>query len=149
MQYSTYTGTLHGKCLSSKCYDVIGCCAYLSLTRSQFSVIIRQLFEAFNNTVSTTNGEEFCRTVLSWLDQHCTLPALRPGMWGDLSHSLVSNSSLPSIAIAPPPFFLVPAPSFPSRPLYPRTAPVIPSSLFVLLACPFSLLHAPLLTPHV
>ena len=51
----------------------------LSLTPPQFSVIIRPLFDSFNNLVSTTSPDELCRTVLSWLDQHCSLVALRPG----------------------------------------------------------------------
>lgn len=40
---------------------------------------MRQLFEEYNNTVSTASVEDFCRTVLAWLEQHCSLPALRPG----------------------------------------------------------------------
>ena len=37
------------------------------------------LFDSYNSTVSTASMEEFCRTVLSWLDQHCSLVVLRPG----------------------------------------------------------------------
>ncbi|MBN3304231.1 MLXIP protein, partial [Amia calva] len=43
-----------------------------------FSIIIKPLFESFNAMVSTTSTEELCQTTLSWLDQHCSLPVLRP-----------------------------------------------------------------------
>lgn len=48
----------------------------------QFSVIIKPLFESFKGMVSTSSLEELHRTVLSWLDQHCSLPVLRPSEWG-------------------------------------------------------------------
>ncbi|XP_011616316.1 carbohydrate-responsive element-binding protein isoform X2 [Takifugu rubripes] len=43
-----------------------------------FSIIIEPLFESYNGMVSTASMEELCRSTLSWLDQHCSLPALRP-----------------------------------------------------------------------
>ncbi|CAB1353078.1 unnamed protein product [Coregonus sp. 'balchen'] len=43
-----------------------------------FSIIIEPLFESYNGMVSTASVEDLCRTTLSWLDQHCSLPALRP-----------------------------------------------------------------------
>ncbi|XP_068187310.1 carbohydrate-responsive element-binding protein isoform X2 [Antennarius striatus] len=43
-----------------------------------FSVIIEPLFESYNGMVSTASVEDLCRSTLSWLDQHCSLPALRP-----------------------------------------------------------------------
>lgn len=49
-----------------------------------FSVLMRQLFEEYNNMVSTVSVEEFCRTVLAWLEQHCSLPALRPAALSSL-----------------------------------------------------------------
>lgn len=49
-----------------------------------FSVLMRQLFEEYNNMVSTVSVEEFCRTVLGWLEQHCSLPALRPAALSSL-----------------------------------------------------------------
>nr|XP_033776524.1 MLX-interacting protein-like isoform X2 [Geotrypetes seraphini] len=45
-----------------------------------FSIIIKPLFETYQETVSTSSLDEFCHSVLTWLDQHCTLPVLRPGM---------------------------------------------------------------------
>lgn len=50
-----------------------------------FSIIIRPLFESFNGTVSTASREELCRTVLSWLDRHCSLLALRPTVLSSLT----------------------------------------------------------------
>lgn len=50
----------------------------VSSTRCQFSVIMEPLFESYNGMVSTASMEELCRSALSWLDQHCSLPALRP-----------------------------------------------------------------------
>ncbi|XP_008331021.1 carbohydrate-responsive element-binding protein [Cynoglossus semilaevis] len=43
-----------------------------------FSIIIEPLFESFNAMVSTASVEDLCRSTVSWLDQHCSLPALRP-----------------------------------------------------------------------
>ncbi|XP_071944919.1 MLX-interacting protein-like [Antedon mediterranea] len=50
-----------------------------------FSIIIRPLFESFNTVVSTSSKEELLRTVLSWLDQHCSLLALRPTVLSSLT----------------------------------------------------------------
>lgn len=44
----------------------------------QFSIIIEPLFESYNGMVSTASAADLCRSTLSWLDQHCSLPALRP-----------------------------------------------------------------------
>ncbi|KAK4812285.1 hypothetical protein QYF61_014071 [Mycteria americana] len=46
-----------------------------------FSIIIRPLFESFNGMVSTASMESLTQTSLAWLDQHCSLPALRPSRW--------------------------------------------------------------------
>ncbi|KAM4809709.1 MLX-interacting protein [Rhinophrynus dorsalis] len=43
-----------------------------------FSIIIKPLFEAFNDMVSTTSIEELYTTTQEWLERHCSLPALRP-----------------------------------------------------------------------
>uniref|UniRef100_G3QA14 BHLH domain-containing protein n=1 Tax=Gasterosteus aculeatus aculeatus TaxID=481459 RepID=G3QA14_GASAC len=43
-----------------------------------FSIIIEPLFESYNGMVSTASVEDLCRSTLSWMDQHCSLPALRP-----------------------------------------------------------------------
>ncbi|NWT66967.1 MLXIP protein, partial [Prunella himalayana] len=43
-----------------------------------FSIIIKPLFESFNGMVSTTSFKDLNETALAWLDQHCSLPVLRP-----------------------------------------------------------------------
>lgn len=51
-----------------------------SLTWAQFSILIRPLFESFNGMVSTASLQSLRQTSLAWLDQYCSLPALRPSM---------------------------------------------------------------------
>ncbi|XP_004705682.1 carbohydrate-responsive element-binding protein isoform X1 [Echinops telfairi] len=43
-----------------------------------FSILIRPLFESFNGMVSTASLQSLRQTSLAWLDQHCSLPTLRP-----------------------------------------------------------------------
>ncbi|XP_077177035.1 MLX-interacting protein-like isoform X2 [Paroedura picta] len=62
-----------------------------------FSVIIKPLFESYTRTVITGNIKDFCQSVLSWLEQHCTLPILRPA----LSGSLLQLSKITSILTQP------------------------------------------------
>jgi len=51
------------------------------LNSSQFSLIIRSLFESYSSSMlSVGSSEELSRSVLAWLQQHCSLVALRPGM---------------------------------------------------------------------
>lgn len=49
------------------------------MTRAQFSTIIAPLFDSYNGMVSTASVEELRRSILAWLDQHCSLTVLRPG----------------------------------------------------------------------
>ena len=77
---------LDDRCLTCPAQGRICCDPWLEF---QFSVLMRQLFEEYNNMVSTVNVEEFCRTVLGWLEQHCSLPALRPG---EFINDFVTNS---------------------------------------------------------
>ena len=77
---------LDDRCLTFPAQLRICCDPWLAF---QFSVLMRQLFEEYNNMVSTANVEEFCRTVLGWLEQHCSLPALRPG---EFINDFVTNS---------------------------------------------------------
>ncbi|XP_053255426.1 MLX-interacting protein-like isoform X2 [Podarcis raffonei] len=62
-----------------------------------FSMVIKPLFESYTRTVSTGNIKEFCDSVLSWLEQHCTLPILRPAISG----SLLQLSKITSILTRP------------------------------------------------
>ncbi|NXP78507.1 MLXPL protein, partial [Ramphastos sulfuratus] len=59
-----------------------------------FSIIIRPLFESFNGMVSTASMESLTQTSLAWLDQHCSLPALRPTVLSSLRQLSVSTSIL-------------------------------------------------------
>jgi MAX-like protein X len=45
-----------------------------------FSIIITPLFDSYNDMVSTASIDDLCRTTLTWLEQHCSLVQLRPGM---------------------------------------------------------------------
>ncbi|XP_068066154.1 carbohydrate-responsive element-binding protein isoform X2 [Anomalospiza imberbis] len=59
-----------------------------------FSIIIRPLFESFNGMVSTASMESLTQTSLAWLDQHCSLPALRPTVLSSLRQLSISTAIL-------------------------------------------------------
>ncbi|XP_063171912.1 LOW QUALITY PROTEIN: MLX-interacting protein [Candoia aspera] len=59
-----------------------------------FSVIIKPLFETFNEMVSTTSLQELNRTALAWLDERCSLPVLRPMVLNSLRHLSTTTSIL-------------------------------------------------------
>ncbi|XP_025054920.1 MLX-interacting protein isoform X2 [Alligator sinensis] len=59
-----------------------------------FSIIIKPLFESFNGMVSTTSFEDLNQTAMAWLDQHCTLPVLRPMVLNTLRHLSTTTSIL-------------------------------------------------------
>ncbi|XP_032650858.1 MLX-interacting protein-like isoform X2 [Chelonoidis abingdonii] len=62
-----------------------------------FSMLIKPLFESYRGAVSTHSAKEFCQSVLGWLEQHCTLPMLRPA----ISSSLLQLSKLTAILTQP------------------------------------------------
>ncbi|XP_054703106.1 carbohydrate-responsive element-binding protein isoform X3 [Grus americana] len=66
-----------------------------------FSIIIRPLFESFNGMVSTASMESLTQTSLAWLDQHCSLPALRPTVLSSLRQLSISTSILSDPACIP------------------------------------------------
>ncbi|XP_036251087.1 carbohydrate-responsive element-binding protein [Molothrus ater] len=66
-----------------------------------FSIIIRPLFESFNGMVSTASMESLTQTSLTWLDQHCSLPALRPTVLSSLRQLSISTSILSDPARVP------------------------------------------------
>ncbi|XP_031682859.1 carbohydrate-responsive element-binding protein [Oncorhynchus kisutch] len=66
-----------------------------------FSIIIEPLFESYNGMVSTASVEDLCRTTLSWLDQHCSLPALRPMVLSSLRLLSTSTSILTDPSLVP------------------------------------------------
>ncbi|KAG8181810.1 hypothetical protein JTE90_001466 [Oedothorax gibbosus] len=59
-----------------------------------FSLIISPLVESFNNNVSTANVDELCKSILTWLEQHCSLVALRPRVLNSLRQLSTSTSIL-------------------------------------------------------
>ncbi|NXE82966.1 MLXPL protein, partial [Cochlearius cochlearius] len=66
-----------------------------------FSIIFRPLFESFNSMVSTASMESLTQTSLTWLDQHCSLPALRPTVLSSLRQLSISTSILSDPACIP------------------------------------------------
>ncbi|XP_011931826.1 PREDICTED: carbohydrate-responsive element-binding protein isoform X1 [Cercocebus atys] len=59
-----------------------------------FSILIRPLFESFNGMVSTASVHTLHQTSLAWLDQYCSLPALRPTVLNSLRQLGTSTSIL-------------------------------------------------------
>ncbi|XP_075391155.1 MLX-interacting protein isoform X3 [Tenrec ecaudatus] len=66
-----------------------------------FSSILQPLFESFKSMVSTSSPEELHRTALSWLDQCCSLPVLRPMVLTTLRHLSTTTSVLTDPARLP------------------------------------------------
>ncbi|KAK6317543.1 hypothetical protein J4Q44_G00129430, partial [Coregonus suidteri] len=66
-----------------------------------FSIIIEPLFETYMRMVSTASVEDLCRTTLSWLDQHCSLPVLRPMVLSSLRLLSTSTSILTDPSLVP------------------------------------------------
>ncbi|XP_078410267.1 MLX-interacting protein isoform X1 [Cetorhinus maximus] len=66
-----------------------------------FSIIIKPLFESFNATVATTSLDDLCKTTLSWLDQHCSLPVLRPMVLSTLRKLSTTTSILSDPSLMP------------------------------------------------
>ncbi|NWW73871.1 MLXPL protein, partial [Climacteris rufus] len=66
-----------------------------------FSIIIRPLFESFNGMVSTASMESLTQTSLAWLDQHCSLPVLRPTVLSSLRQLSISTTILSDPARVP------------------------------------------------
>nr|DBA23247.1 TPA: hypothetical protein GDO54_014178 [Pyxicephalus adspersus] len=59
-----------------------------------FSIIIKPLFDSFNEIVSTSSIEELYSTTLEWLERHCSLPSLRPMVLSTLRHLSTTTSIL-------------------------------------------------------
>ncbi|XP_003796058.1 MLX-interacting protein [Otolemur garnettii] len=59
-----------------------------------FSIIIKPLFESFRGMVSSSSLEELHQTALSWLEQHCSLPVLRPMVLNTLRQLSTTTSIL-------------------------------------------------------
>ncbi|NXE09805.1 MLXIP protein, partial [Lophotis ruficrista] len=59
-----------------------------------FSIIIKPLFESFSGMVSTASFKDLDQTAMTWLDQHCSLPVLRPMVLNTLRHLSTTTSIL-------------------------------------------------------
>ncbi|KAM6318193.1 MLX-interacting protein isoform 2-T6 [Podargus strigoides] len=59
-----------------------------------FSIIIKPLFESFNGMFSRTSFKDLNQTAMAWLDQHCSLPVLRPMVLNTLRHLSKTTSIL-------------------------------------------------------
>ncbi|XP_035021761.2 MLX-interacting protein isoform X2 [Hippoglossus stenolepis] len=66
-----------------------------------FSIIIKPLFESFNEMVSTASRAELYQTTMQWLDRHCLLPALRPMVLNTLRHLSKTTSILSDPSLLP------------------------------------------------
>ncbi|XP_077361722.1 carbohydrate-responsive element-binding protein isoform X2 [Festucalex cinctus] len=66
-----------------------------------FSIIIEPLFESYNGMVSTASVEQLCQSTLSWLDQHCSLPSLRPMVLSSLRLLSTTTSILTDPRLLP------------------------------------------------
>ncbi|XP_028396739.1 MLX-interacting protein-like [Dendronephthya gigantea] len=58
-----------------------------------FSVLMRPIFESYNTTVTTGSQDEFCKTVLKWLNESCCLPKLRPSVLASL-REIIKNTTI-------------------------------------------------------
>ncbi|XP_019848726.1 PREDICTED: MLX-interacting protein-like isoform X2 [Amphimedon queenslandica] len=59
-----------------------------------YSIILQHLFESYNSSVSSASPEVLCQSVLSWCDQNCSLPALRPVVMSSLKELSVKTTIL-------------------------------------------------------
>ncbi|XP_060927407.1 MLX-interacting protein isoform X2 [Limanda limanda] len=66
-----------------------------------FSIIIKPLFESFNEMVSTASSAELYQTTMLWLDRHCLLPALRPMVLNTLRHLSKTTTILSDPSLLP------------------------------------------------
>uniref|UniRef100_A0A1A8LIK7 MLX interacting protein n=1 Tax=Nothobranchius pienaari TaxID=704102 RepID=A0A1A8LIK7_9TELE len=66
-----------------------------------FSIIIKPLFESFNGMVSTMSRSELHQTTLQWLDNHCSLPVLRPMVLSTLRQLSTTTSILTDPSLLP------------------------------------------------
>ncbi|XP_072284975.1 carbohydrate-responsive element-binding protein [Pyxicephalus adspersus] len=66
-----------------------------------FSLLIRPLFDSFNRMVSTASMTDLRQTALDWLDQHCSLPALRPTVLSSLCQLSTTTSILSDPSLMP------------------------------------------------
>ena len=61
--------------------------SFFLIIRIQFSVLLEPLMNSFNTSVSTASIEDMYRTTILWVEQHCSLVDLRPGIFFFSKHS--------------------------------------------------------------
>ncbi|MGH0150527.1 UNVERIFIED_CONTAM: hypothetical protein FKN15_042073, partial [Acipenser sinensis] len=71
---------------------------------TKFSILVRPLFESFNGMVSTASVDDLCRTTLTWLEQYCSLPALRPKDPSIINNNNNNNDNKPDLSSLPEKF---------------------------------------------
>ncbi|XP_075290674.1 MLX-interacting protein isoform X2 [Opisthocomus hoazin] len=59
-----------------------------------FSIIIKPLFDSFNGMFCAASFKDLNQTAMDWLDQHCSLPVLRPMVLNTLRHLSTTTSIL-------------------------------------------------------
>ncbi|XP_065344094.1 MLX-interacting protein isoform X3 [Cloeon dipterum] len=59
-----------------------------------FSFLMRPLLVSYSATVSTANLDEMVRTVMQWVEQHCTLSELRPAVLNALKNICTATDIL-------------------------------------------------------
>ena len=74
----------------------------------KFSTILRPLFDTFNSMVSTASADELCRSTLTWLEQYCSLVALRPGIYPPRLYQMLARVSYPLTRPLPKPHKTLP-----------------------------------------
>lgn len=57
---------------------------YLLYQNNQFSALLEPLMLSFNASVSTASIEDLYRSTILWVEQHCSLVDLRPGLYIDI-----------------------------------------------------------------
>ena len=57
----------------------------------QFSSLLRHLLDSYSSAVITASVDEFWRTVLNWLEQQCSLVALRRGIAFSISATFMDT----------------------------------------------------------
>lgn len=66
-----------------------------------FSIMVRPLFDSYTETTCTASLEDFCRTVLLWLEKHCSLPIFRKTVLNSLRQMSRTTSILSDPSLVP------------------------------------------------
>jgi len=64
--------------ISFKMYEIPN---YFPQCNNQFSILLEPLLLSFNSSVSTASIDDLYKSTLLWVEQHCSLVDLRPGLY--------------------------------------------------------------------